>query len=62
MPFRIEIRCVECNREFDAETKFIEVNGDRYCEDCIDDMRPKELLDIIGVGFDCIGYPEPERC
>lgn len=55
-------RCVECERKFDAETKFIKINGDRYCEDCIDDMRPKELLDIIGIGFDSIGYPEPERC
>ncbi len=55
-------RCANCKSVFDGDIKFIEVNGDRYCEECIDDMRPKDLLEILGIEFDCIGYPEPERC
>lgn len=61
MPYNTKSICVECERVFDGDTMFIEIDGDRYCEDCIDDMRPKELLDKLGIDFDCIGWPEPER-
>lgn len=54
--------CAECEMIFDGDTKFIVINGERICEDCIDDMTSRDLLDKLGIRFDCIGFPEPERC
>lgn len=54
--------CSECESVLDGDTRFVVINGERICEDCIDDMRPKELLDKLDIEFDCIGFPEPDRC
>lgn len=54
--------CAECEMTFDGDTRFVEINGERICEDCISDMTSLELLDKLGIKFDCIGFPEPERC
>lgn len=55
-------KCSICEMTFDGDTKFVEINGERICEDCISDMTSLELLDKLGIEFDCIGWPEPERC
>lgn len=54
-------RCAECEMVFDGDTKFVEIKGKRICEDCIDDMDSRDLLERLGIEFDCIGFPEPER-
>ena len=55
-------KCSICEMTFDGDTKFVEINGERICIDCISDMTSLELLDKLGIEFDCIGWPEPERC
>ena len=55
-------KCSICEMTFDGDTKFVEVNGERICRDCISDMTSLDLLDKLGIEFDCIGWPEPERC
>lgn len=55
-------KCSICEMTFDGDTKFVEINGERICKDCISDMTSLDLLDKLGIEFDCIGWPEPERC
>lgn len=55
-------RCAECDMEFDGDTKFAVIKGERICEDCLEAINLFDLLERIGVKVDCIGYPEPERC
>ena len=54
-------KCAACGMVFDGDTKFADINGERICEDCIADMTSLELLEKLGIKFDCIGWPEPER-
>lgn len=54
-------KCCECEMEFDGDTPFIRIKGEKLCVYCIDDMTPRELLEKLDIEFDCIGYPEPER-
>ena len=65
--------CAVCDRKFDGDTMFAEINGDRICVDCIEYMAFDELLerlqikDVIEllerleIRLDCIGFPEYER-
>ena len=53
--------CANCDMEFDGDTKFAVIDGERICEDCIFDMDLMDLLERIGIKFDCIGFPEDER-
>lgn len=54
-------RCIECDMCFDGDTMYVKTEEGRICEDCIDRMRPRELLEKLGIELDCIGFPEPER-
>lgn len=54
-------KCAECEMVFDGETMFAVIKGKRICEDCIDAMTSRELLEKLGIELDCIGVPEPER-
>ena len=55
-------KCDICEMPFDGDTKFVEIKKQRICEECISDITPRELLDMLDIEFDCIGWPEPERC
>ena len=54
--------CAKCEGVFDGDTRFIDVNDDKYCEECVNDMTTGELLELLDVEFKCIGWPEPEKC
>lgn len=53
--------CARCDMEFDGDTKFAVIDGERICEDCIRNMDVMELLEKAGIEIDCIGFPEDER-
>lgn len=58
---RFASRCVNCDEVLYENSKFITVNGDRICEECIENMRPREILDLLEIDFECVGEPEEER-
>lgn len=55
-------KCKVCGMVFDGDTRYTEIKGDSYCEDCIREMDTTDLLELLDVEFTCIGFPEPERC
>ena len=50
--------CARCDMEFDGDTKFAVIDGERICENCIENMDVWELLYKLEVEVDCIGFPE----
>lgn len=55
-------KCKACGMVFDGDTRYTEIKGDSYCEDCIREMDTTDLLELLDIEFTCIGFPEPERC
>lgn len=55
-------KCKVCGMVFDGDTRYIEIKGDSYCEDCIREMDTTDLLELLDIEFTCIGFPETERC
>ena len=45
-------KCAACDRWiYEGEMVIISWEGDVYCEDCIQEMRPDEIYDLIGKEF-----------
>lgn len=44
--------CKKCKEEITRGEMFVEdTNGNIYCEYCVDDMTPREVMEICGESF-----------
>lgn len=50
-PSRIVCTCAECGEPIQIGEQYIDIDGDCYCEFCIDDMTKNEVLELAGLTF-----------
>ena len=44
-------RCCDCECAIQIGDKYIDIDGDFYCEYCVDDMTRQDLLEKVGYPF-----------
>lgn len=43
-----EFECTECGYGIFAGDKYLEINGNMYCMECLEEKTPEELLELVG--------------
>lgn len=52
--------CKRCGDDLPIGLRIVDIGGDIYCEDCINDMSVEELLALFDCRFEENEAPEPD--
>ena len=52
--------CKNCGDDIPIGYRIVDIDGDIYCEDCINDMSAEELLALFDCRFEENEAPEPD--
>lgn len=52
--------CKKCGDPIPVGLQVIDLDGDIYCEDCVNDMSPADVFHLLGYDFEENIIPEPD--